>query len=221
MALPNYERNFKGAIRLSNWLKAKHWYSSKGDPVNIAMGGVSPAFLNAVQNERKKYIEVHYRTDLATTSICIEREKSFQILIPESFNSCHRRFALCKELCHVLTDDAHHRCHDPDRQIGRTLTTGMNVRNSVRDGELCPLFTLTELESEDFCFLLAMEIVIPVSKRDQIMADVKISAKKTHYQVATELMIPQSLVRFFTDSPYHTEFKRLGGETLLIDPRKP
>jgi hypothetical protein len=148
---------------------------------------------------------------IGTRPLCKEIEKCYQILIPATFNVCHRRFALCKELCHILTDADPYKEHDVFAQLNRALRTVRNVVNANGDGDLSPFFTSTSLDSEDFCFLLALEILIPVNKRDQIILDVKVNGTKTPFMVATELRIPESLVWFFIDSSYNAIFKRVGG----------
>jgi hypothetical protein len=217
MAIPHYDRNFKGAIGLANWIKNNHWFASN-EPVNITQGGVWPSFKNAVQKERGEREILRYYVDyLTTTSICKEVDHRFQILVPKTFNPCHRRFALCKELCHILTDNAPFKSHDPIAQLTRALQTVRQVLNSPKDSELSPLFTSTDLTSEDFCFLLALEILIPINKRDKIITDVKVTGTKTAYNVACDLRIPQSLVRFFIESYYNRAFKQAGGIDVRLE----
>ena len=190
MALPKYERNFKGAVGLANWIRNKHWYvhpkdqiekierenpQEEDDVVNIAQGGVWPLLKETVKTYRNdKPIFRYYLDYLHTISTCRELDDCFEILVPKTFNVCHRRFALCKELCHILTDDGPFKSHDPIDQLNKALQTVRKVLNSPRDAELSPLFTQTELPSEDFCFLLALDILIPVYRRDEIIETVKV-----------------------------------------------
>jgi hypothetical protein len=210
---PRIERNFKGAIRVANWIKRNNWYASAGDIVNVSEGCVWPAFKNAVQGHHGKKIELHFREDLHFTSFSLVKgdpAECFEILIPTSFNFCHKRFAICKELCHIFTDDNSVRTHDPVATLNHALQTTISVQNPGRESGLSPIFTSVDISSEDFCFLLALEILIPVKDRDKMITEVVVNGVST-YDVACRLRIPEKLVKFFIGSGYNTFFKRAGG----------
>src|SRR5271170_7145411 len=115
---PVIERNFVGAIRLANWIKRNNWYVSAAAAVNVSEGCVWPGFGNAVMKHCGKRIDLYYIDYLRFISVVLKRgDDGFEILIPSSFNTCHRRFAVCKELCHVLTDDINVRADDPVDQL--------------------------------------------------------------------------------------------------------
>jgi hypothetical protein len=212
LTLPRYDHSFKGAITLSNWLKKEKWYVPRPE---VAAGTILPTFKNKVEDYRGgKSIVIFKSDDLKNTSICIERDGIYQIVLPKGFNFCHQKFAVCKELCHILTDDGTYKSHEPIEQLTRALQTNRKVLTSPKDRELSLLFTEAKLSAEDFCFLLALEILIPVEKRDQIITDVKVSGIKKPYDIALELHIPSSLVEFFIESDYNAVFKRLGGHAL-------
>jgi hypothetical protein len=213
MKLPKYEHSFKGAVALANWLKRENWFQ----PVpEIAAATFLPGFKNKVEDYHKpKRVVMYSPSDyLQNVSICIERAEGYEILLPQSFTFCEKKFAVCKELCHILTDDEDYKSHEPVEQIQHALQTDRKVLSSATDRELSLLFTDSKLSSEDFCFLLAMELLLPVEKRDNFITDVKVNGTKTPYDIALELKIPKSLVSFFIDSDYNAVFKRLGGAAL-------
>jgi hypothetical protein len=212
---PTFERNFKGAIHYAHWLICNGWY----DPNDR----VTPCdellkwFKNKVQKHRNKEILVCRRRELFNTSVCIEYDDSYEILLPAdaSFNHCHQKFAVCKELCHILTDDGKYKSHQPFEQLTKALEVSDEVKDFSKDPELVHLLTSTHLESsEDFCFLLAMEILIPLDRRDEIIRQVKVDGTKKIFDVAQELRLPQTVVKFFVESDYHATFKRIGGDKL-------
>lgn len=206
----NYQRNFKGVVGLANWLRAYNYYAPS-DPVNLAQGSVWPGFKTAVQRYHDgKPIVRYYLPYLVDISIHIEYPDVCEILIPQVFNPCHKRYALCKELCHVLTDDGDFKVHNPIAQLNRALAANKKILGyKESELEFNPFFS-ADLQAEEFCFLLALEILIPVNKRDKLVADVRENGKKT-YDVAVQLRIPESLVIFFIQSGYNTAFKRVGG----------
>jgi hypothetical protein len=156
-----------------------------------------------------------YRPDyLKNASICIERDDCYEIILPPTFNFCLSKFAACKELCHILTDGEEYVSHEPLEQIKRALQTDRKVLTSPGDKELSLLFTESKLSAEDFCFLLAMELLIPVDKRDEIITAVKVHGTKNAYDFAQELHMPKSLIEFFICSDYNATFKRLDGANL-------
>jgi hypothetical protein len=209
--LPKFQRNFKNAIAVANWIRQHNYYAS-AEPVNISQGGVWPQFKDAVKRYKGgKEINRYYVSYLTNTSICKEMAGGFEILIPESFNPCHRRFAICKELCHILTDEDAAKSRQPIEQLNRALQTVRKVLESkLVDSEINQLFSATDIPSEDFCFLLALEILIPVNRRDDLITNVRVKGVRT-YDVAVHLRIPESLVIFFDKSDYNSAFKRLGG----------
>jgi hypothetical protein len=209
--LPRFQRNFHGAVGLANWLRLHNYYTSV-HPVNLAEGSVWPGFKNAVQKYRGgKEIVRFYVPDLVDTSIHVEFDDRYEILVPQIFNFCHKRFALCKELCHILTDEGTAKLHNPFEQLNRALRTHKKVLDyKESDLEINPFFSSTDLPSEDFCFLLALEMLIPVFARDKLILEHRVDGIST-YDIAGQLRIPESLVIFFIQSGYNVAFKRLGG----------
>lgn len=211
--LPKFQRNFKGVVGLANWLRNHNYYASHY-PVNLAEGGVWPGLKDAVQRYKggkqifRYYLSPMFLTDI---SIHIEKPDRFEILIPSIFNSCHKRFALCKELCHILTDDPTVSSRIPIEQLNRALIANKKVLGYKEfEFEINPLFSGIDLPAEEFCFLLAVEILIPVSQRDKLISDFRVKGITT-YDIAVNLRIPESLVIFFIQSNYNFVFKRVGG----------
>jgi hypothetical protein len=137
-------------------------------------------------------------------------DNSFDILISPGFNFCYRRFAICKELCHILTDDGSTMQSDPVIQLQGALQTVQLVQKSPKEFWKNPLFTDNPLSSENFCFLLALEILIPIKERDKMVTDVTNGVRP--YDVAFRLRIPELLVAFYVQSGYFYVFKRVLSE---------
>ena len=194
MSLPQFKRNFGGAIYLASWLKEN--YANISTTVRAQ---VSPNFVDCVTAITNKKIEFHFVPELTSTSICSQSPQFSRILIPHSFNLCHRRFALCKELCHVLTDDASVKAKNPSEQLSLARYCSEVVRNSN------PKFFAVDLNSEDFCFLLAMELMLPTSKRNQILENM--GKGETAYDIAFSLQLPESLINFYRISEYNTFYQ--------------
>jgi len=215
---PDFVRNFEGAVGVANWLKQHHFDCAA--PANIADGNVWPKFKNAVEAYKGKEIKLFFDADLTKESVKYELPSEVRIHIPQSFNLCHRRFAVCKELTHVLMDQyfpAQDSSQGPLAQLIHSLMTTQYVIESKRiAAELNPLFQLdVKLPSEPFCFLLTMEILIPVKDRDTIITDITVKNKNT-FDVASHYRIPESLVIFFAKSGYNFIFKRMGGSEIKI-----
>jgi hypothetical protein len=211
--LPPFERSFKGAIALANWLKHHNYYVSNEQDVNLSEGIIWPAFKDAVERYRAKPIYLYRLDYLYNTSISLKAPDHFAILVPFGFNTCHQRFAVCKELCHILTDDNEVRANDPIAELNSALETATHLRNAPKCQGLSPLFQPKTLSSEDFCFLLALEILIPIKERDKIVTDALIAGIRT-YDIALRLRIPESLVCFYIQSGYNTAYKRVQGSQL-------
>jgi hypothetical protein len=208
MSLPDFERNFAGAVRLAYWIKLNNWYVSKEGKVNVSDGCIWPAFKNAVSKQTGKQINLHFRDNLKNTSISLANpNNSYDILISPAFNFCYRRFAICKELCHILTDDATTVQTDPVKQLQIALETVEFVQNAPTDFWKNPLFTGNPLSSENFCFLLALEILIPTKDRDKMVTDITNGVNP--YDIAFRLRIPELLVKFYVKSGYWFLFKRV------------
>lgn len=203
--LPKIDRNFEGAVALAYSIRNNNFYVHH--KVNVSEGCVWPAFRDAVKEYRGlKEINVYFREDLYNTSILLNSEDCCNILLPVSFNTCHQRFAICKELCHILTDDKTVRTDDIILQINTAIKTVYRIQNAQQLAELNPLFSNQQLSSEDFCFLLAIEILIPIKDRDAIMKNAAAGMKT--YDIAYGLRIPETLVKFFINSGYNQVFKR-------------
>src|ERR1022692_2729763 len=130
--LPPFERSFKGAIALANWLKQHNYYVTREQGVNLSEGIIWPAFKDAVERYRGKPINLYRLTYLYNTSISLKAPDHFSILIPFGFNICHQRFAVCKELCHILTDDNDVRASDPIAELNSALETATQLRQAPK-----------------------------------------------------------------------------------------
>jgi hypothetical protein len=212
---PTIERSFKGAVALANWIKRNNYFlCSQNVATNISEGCVWPAFKKAVEKHRGKPISLYVRDELKVTSTSLQAgEEGFVILIPASFNFCHARFAICKELCHVLTDDDSVRAVDAVVQLNSAYQTVKKITEVKGVMDLSPFFTQAVLSSEDFCLLLALEILIPIKERDQILSDLSLKGYRP-FDIAVRLRIPETLVKFFIESRYNWVYKRINGSQL-------
>lgn len=71
MSLPQFDRNFAGAVKLAYWIKTNHWFVSTEEKVNVADGRVWPAYKKAVEKQIKKKINLHFRLELKSTSMSL------------------------------------------------------------------------------------------------------------------------------------------------------
>ena len=211
--LPAVVRNFEGAISLAHSIRNNNFYVHHR--ANVSEGCVWPAYKEAVKAYRGgKEINVHLRDDLYNTSILLDSGPCHDILIPASFNLCHQRFAVCKELCHILTDDKSVKTDDIILQLNTAIKTVYRVQNAQQLLDENPFFTSEKLSSEDFCFLLALEILIPINHRDAIMKSVSLGVKT--YDIAYGLRIPETLVKFFINSGYNKNYKSVVSKLRLF-----
>jgi hypothetical protein len=217
MPIPAFERNFKGAFNLAFWLVHNGWFNPN-DLVTID-GNILVWFREKIEKEKNKEVHYYY-LNYVKVSTFIEQEDCFEILLPHNvdFNYCHLNFAVCKELCHVLTDEGEFKSRDPFQQLFRAL----EICDEVIDPYLANLLTKPHLPlSEDFCFLLAIELLIPIGRRNEIIAQFKSDRAKKRIideanllNVARSLKIPKKVLTFFVLSDYHDIFNSLGGDNL-------
>ena len=76
------------------------------------------------------------------------------------------------------------------------------------------LITHYQHRGTDFCFLLALEILIPINHRDAIMKSVSLGVKT--YDIAYGLRIPETLVKFFINSGYNKNYKSVVSKLRLF-----
>jgi hypothetical protein len=216
--LPSVERSFVGAITLACWLKKHNYFCDPAHPSNVSEGKIWPSFRDAVVKYKEKEIRRYFVDYLNEISISFKDAAAdcYDIIIPKSFNTCHRRFATCKELCHILTDDVDNNlvmeCN-PVMDLNRALETVRFVQKASTLLANNPLFTDNPLTSEGFCFLLTLEILIPIKDRPAIVYWHE--GRVPHYNIAYHLKIPEKLVDFFIESRYDHAWRRAGGPQII------
>jgi len=214
--LPKVHRNFVGAISLGNWIKRNHFDVSPKEKVNVAEGRVWPAFRDAVSKHRGGIpIRLLQREELKTVSASLRKPEPvdhWRILVPLQFNYCHKRFAICKELCHILYEGAASHYGDPFAELSEALGTSSNVRIAEPRFPTL-LFVREEISSESFCFLLAMELLIPIKCRAPIISDS--FRGRSNFDIASDLRIPETLVDFYIRSRYYVYWMQNGGSELM------
>jgi Zn-dependent peptidase ImmA (M78 family) len=195
MPLPHFKRTFAGAMQLAHWLKNNHFGIGTTNASNI-----TPGLLDAVAAETGQTIEIHLRSELKTVSVCLKRGTKTCILIPKASNFCHRRYAMCKELCHVLTDDPSENANNPSEQLELAIRGSQSIR------ELDNRLFFRSLGSEDFCMMLAVEMMLPESTRDDLTIALT-SRQEPAFDVAYRLRIPEAFIKFYRDSIYSDVWK--------------
>jgi hypothetical protein len=221
--LPEFSRNFSGAVGLANWIKLNSGLFSETGDIEESQSHVWPEFKRYIERLRAVPINLFLRDELTTVTLALRTpppHESFSILVPSSFNHCYRRFAVCTELCHILTDDVSLESSDPVSQIEAALATLGRVQSGGIHGTANPLFLAPVLSSEDFCFLLSLELLIPIRDREKIVVDVMLRGVSC-YDVAYRLRVPEQLIRFYVQSGYNNVFKQLGGSVEEVKPGRP
>lgn len=113
-----------------------------------------------------------------------------------SLNLCYRRFAVCKELAHLLIDNAQeHFTSDPIALIQQLIT------NVPMDD------AATDLGSEQFAALSAVEILIPWGHRKMLRGMLEDGA--TDREVAEKIRVPEKIVNFFFRSKFGEESDKI------------
>jgi hypothetical protein len=189
-------RDFTGAIQLSLKIKRENFGISTTKFINV-----NPAFIEAVEKDAKVPINVNYDFQVTDLSVAFWGENRWVILIPEVFNYCHARFALCKELCHILTDDSTTRAKDPTSQILQALKLN-RVIQEPDSKTLEPLLDLQPWDSETYCFFLALEIMIPDSRREEMLRLYNLGTPTL--DIAHQIKMPETLVAFYFQSRYYS-----------------
>jgi hypothetical protein len=123
-----------------------------------------------------------------------------RILFFSEQTKCWRRFVMCKEMAHLITDDQDDCTTDIDAQIQGLITA------------LPPISGIDlSIHSEYNALVLATEIMIPWELRKQIF-DLKASGS-THYDLAKVCMVPEKIIDMVFSPRYSQNSTRLN--TLL------
>lgn len=196
-ALPPFDRTFAGAVKLARSLK-----NDFVDLRHSSQGNVTPGFLNAVKEHRPN-AEVFFIEDPGLSSFfyILRTDDKCEVVYGITANKCYRRFGVCKELCHILTDDAQVRTTSPtfELQLAISVRTKFLLREQT-------LFT-DKLKSEEFCIFLALEIMLPEARREEILTRARLG--DNHYDIAKLFDVPEAYIAFFIESQYHTHWQKV------------
>ncbi|HMP75376.1 MAG TPA: hypothetical protein PKE12_03670 [Kiritimatiellia bacterium] len=180
--LPGCPRSYLGVVRAASWLSRKF-------PVNNDHGAaIDPDFYKLIIRLTGCSIS-HYRSEplQSVKGMMLKLyDGKFAVFVSPKQSYCWRRFTLCKELCHVLTDGV----WSPSGHVVTQLELASK-----------PPSLTGALSSEDFCFSLAVEIMIPDGFRDFAVAN---RGRLTDLDLAEKIKAPEWVVTFFFEKLYAT-----------------
>lgn len=174
------ERNIFSAVHCA-------WQFQKSFPAIFQSGKVDvcPGFKNIVSDLTKSTVVIREDDKLRIPGylLKVKGKSEYQIVLSSSQTTCWKRFTLCKELCHMLTDDSSVYARNVTDQIAHAI----KVRDAFR--------VTSELNSEEFCFILAIELMIPLQRRAEIRR--KIKESESHFNIANSLKIPEWIINYY------------------------
>ena len=134
----------------------------------------------------------------ALKSKCVMKtDGSCDIVLLNGLNDCNKKFAICKELFHILLDKEQYRCIDFEQTIDDYMYDGIDDTPS--------LSSQTEILAE----IAAMEFLFKYSYRKLYVAQ----NNPDYYSIAKTHMIPQVMVERYLYSHY---MKNLDPDSLQI-----
>ena len=169
---------------------------------------VDPALRNLILKVTGAKIALREDANLRLPGYLLKKRgiAEYDIVLSRSITYCWKRFTLVKELCHILTDDGSVYAKNATEQIAHALV----MRNAFN--------AIAALNSEEFCFLLAIELLIPLQRRTEIQA--KIKAGETDFNIANSLKIPEWIIHFYykrTPFSNTTDAIRLAFDYHMVD----
>jgi hypothetical protein len=152
-----------------------------------------PALLTAIKQQGKQvrikripHAELPEEPDLDISITRKDREGVYHISIAERCTFCVRRFAALKELLHVYFDILEH--SSAVRELTDTLTAAIQSRRSVE---------AAGISGEAFCYVAAIEILIPYGEFRTEIANYRDVDQRTDYDIARMTRVPSSVIYFF------------------------
>ena len=197
-SLPPFDRSFAGAVKLSGFLKKTH------PEIKNSHQLVIPGLVELIK-VYKPEVNVTITQDLPTVyslSILLREKLSnnCRIIVPPTFNKCYKRFAICKEVCHILTDDSTVSANTPSKELLLAIDPRKRIISADKS-----VFKRKSLKAEEFCIFLAIELMLADDRRDQIVTDTALQ-NASNYDMAKLFQIPEALIKFYIDSEYHEEW---------------
>lgn len=145
---------------------------------------ISPDLVNLVSQEKSCTLNIKEDQHLYCVRGYIlskTREAHRDIVISAVSTRCWKRFTLCKELCHVLTDDETVRAHRPVEQLSLAIKAKEEPQ--------------TVISTESFCTIMAIELMIPPKHRPSLRERVK--NDESTWDIANDLKIPEWVIEFY------------------------
>jgi hypothetical protein len=111
------------------------------------------------------------------------------IRLLDNLNTCWRRFAICKELAHlIMGDDQGQRAVD----IPQQLEMALSITTHPRPGN-----TFT---GEEFAWFVAMEMLLPKQDHGELMK--RWGNGETSMEIARSYWVPKAIVDLFFETPF-------------------
>lgn len=168
------------------------------------------ALLKIVQTNYKKNVSLCFHEDshkdhYLYSFLHIDNSENYQICLMSGMSNCWNRFALCKELFHVILDEEKIR----NTSLAEHL---QDFRASIRDaniggGESSKIEILTEFAAMQFLFPFSQRIIVSKEIKDRLDAgENKISVLK---DISEKWRIPRLMVEDYLDAELMEYFDAL------------
>lgn len=146
---------------------------------------VNPGLMKIITKITGAAIHLSLDEELRLPGYLLKKREILEYTIVLARNStwCWKRFTLCKELCHVLTDDGSVYARSAIEQLAHAI----KIRQAFN--------ALAKLNSEEFCFLLAIELMIPLQRRLEIGSRVK--KGEPDFNIANDLKMPEWIINYY------------------------
>lgn len=118
---------------------------------------------------------------------------SEEILLSNTLTACWKRFAACKELVHIYLRHGRE-AERGEESIDITLDSLRGKLVSI-SGDFWGLKKEDDLDEERYALYLAVEIMLPWSKRDKLH-EMK-EQKLTHYKIAEKFKVPEAVIDMY------------------------
>lgn len=142
------------------------------------------------KNVTLSYLDENHINHAMYSFVYVYEDGSYEICLLGGLTNCWQRFALCKELFHVILDEEEHR----NTNLAMHLA---DFRQSVRDYQIDgSAASCNEILTE----FAAMQFLFPYSRRMEIADSAKTrikngeASKEVYKDIATEFRIPRLMI---------------------------
>ena len=113
----------------------------------------------------------------------------YEIAVAGRLNRCWMRFAILKELCQIVAFEEN--IFEPDHDDAvQQLQRAANVKRFLGHPDRVNQF----LNSEDYCYLMAMELIIPRRKKTAI---IDLLASSPTWDAADQIKAPEKIIEAY------------------------